>query len=206
MQMSSSDCWFFSCPCDNNVCQNTCSTLRVIQRRVRMPMTLSSSRKASLAVSKVGDTFSGPSDRLVPSVNTLTGKVGVDKKHNSFARYLARKTGQVLRGDNVYGSNGSTECGVDCCCVCKQDISNSTTGLAYIPQVGDLATQNISGGGVATGRVGQVGWTPPDLDWFTINNDDCAKPFQGGASIWITGPAGQTEEIYSFTITTTHVC
>ena len=58
-----------------------------------MPMTLSSSRKASLAVSKVGDTFSGPSDRLVPSVNTLTGKVGVDKKHNSFARYLARKTG-----------------------------------------------------------------------------------------------------------------
>ena len=114
MQMSSSDCWFFSCPCDKYVCPNPCSTLRVIQRRVRMPMTLSSSKKASLVVSKAGDTFSGPSDRLVPSVNTLTGKVGVDKKHNSFARYLARKKGPVLRRDLQF-RRGTVECGKNCC-------------------------------------------------------------------------------------------
>ena len=203
--MTSFDCWYYSCPCENNVCQNPCSTIRVIQRRVRMPMTLSSSRKASLAVSMRGDTFSGPSDRLVRSVNTLTGKVGVDKKHNSFARYLARKTGQVLRSNMVYGSKGSTECGVDCCCVCKQYISNTTTNITYPPQVGDLATQDISGE-VVIGSVGQVSWTPPNLDWLVINNNDCAKPFQHGYPILITGPAGQTEEIYSFSITATHVC
>ena len=112
--MTSFDCWHYSCPCENNVYQKPCSTIRVIQRRVRMPMTLSSSRKASLAVSRVGDTFSGPSDRLVPSVNTLTGKVGVDKKHNSFARYLARKTGPVIRRDLRY-SRGTHECGQNCC-------------------------------------------------------------------------------------------
>ena len=127
--MASFDCWHFSCPCENNVCQKPCSTIRVIQRRVRMPMTLSSSRKASLAVSKVGDTFSGPSDRLVPSVNTLTGKVGVDKKHNSFARYLARKTGPVIRRDLQY-SRGTIECGQNCCgCppCCEDSLPTGTT-------------------------------------------------------------------------------
>ena len=114
IQMTSFDCWHFSCPCENNVCQNPCSTIRVIQRRVRMPMTLSSSRKASLAVSMRGDTFSGPSDRLVRSVNTLTGKVGVDKKHNSFARYLARKTGPVIRSDLQY-TRGTIKCEENCC-------------------------------------------------------------------------------------------
>jgi len=125
--MASFDCWNFSCPCDNDVCQNSCSTLRVIQRRVRMSMTLSSSRKASLAVSKIGDTFSGPSDRLVPSVNTMTGKVGVDKKHNSFARYLARKTGPVIRRDLQF-RRGTIECGQNCCCppCCEDSLPSDT--------------------------------------------------------------------------------
>jgi len=125
--MASFDCWNFSCPCDKDVCQNPCSTLRVIQRRVRMPMTLSSSRKASLTVSKVGDTFSGPSDRLVSSVNTLTAKVGVDKKHNSFARYLARKTGPVIRRDLQF-RRGTIECGQNCCCppCCEDSLPSDT--------------------------------------------------------------------------------
>ena len=88
----------------------------------------------------------------------------------------------------------------DCCLHCDQLIDNSTTGLTYIPQVGDSATQVSSG---AAGTIISTSFTQPDLDNFTIRNNDCDILFENGNGIIITGPAGQTETIYAFTITTT---
>jgi len=83
-----------------------------------MPMNLWTSRQAAFNISGFGpnshatkhnkvaaDPFSGPSDRAHPSLNTITGKRGVDKKHNSYARYLGRKKAPILRADMQYGAN-----------------------------------------------------------------------------------------------------
>ena len=90
-----------SCPCDKNPCDPSgaaarlkCSTYARITRRVRMPMSLFLSKRSAFSISQrkmllsgstgvPKDSFSGPSDRSIPSVNPITGKVGVDKKHNS---------------------------------------------------------------------------------------------------------------------------
>ena len=109
----------------------------------------------------------------------------------------------------VTGRDGKQQCQnayrkascCDCDCICDQIIDNNTTGLSYIPQVGDKATQAFSG---ASGIVTSTSFTPPDLDGFTIKNDDCNILFIPGQDIIITGPAGQTETIYSFTITATN--
>lgn len=115
-------CFCLSCPCKGKVCPKPCSTLAVIQRRVRMPMTLYTSRQSAFNISGWGanaktgestvDPFSGPSDRPQPSINSITGKRGVDKKHNSYARYLGRRKAPVLRANMSYG-NG---CFVATCC------------------------------------------------------------------------------------------
>ena len=108
-----------TCPCEKYVCPNPCSTLKRIQRRVRMPMSLFVSRESAFSIASLaagGDTFSGPSDRNVRAVNPITGKVGVDKKKNSYARYLGRLKGPVLRKDRVFGpASNLTLCGETCC-------------------------------------------------------------------------------------------
>lgn len=116
------------CSCNKYVCQNPCSTLARIQRRVRMPMNLWTSRKAAFNISGFGanthattsnptatDPFSGPSDRATPSLNTITGKSGVDKKHNSYARYLGRKKAPILRADMQYSASGGVCVNTACC-------------------------------------------------------------------------------------------
>lgn len=70
------------------------------------------------AVQKRGGNFSfGKSNRLNYSGNK---KGGVDKKHNSYARFLARKVGGVLRQDKImndtwnYSTNKKCTAGPDC--------------------------------------------------------------------------------------------
>ena len=50
-------------------------------------------KKATKTINEFRPTFKGQSDRSIRSVNPITKKIGVDKKHNSYARYLARKKG-----------------------------------------------------------------------------------------------------------------
>lgn len=203
------------CSCTSNscrryVCPNACSTKARITRRVRMPMSLFVTRRAAYSVSPQGqDDFSGPSDRRMRSVNTLTGKVGVDKKHNSYARYLARKVGPVLRRNIQYGQSnsltGATECGYNCCCYCSQKIDNGNTGMTYIPQIGDTATQAGGVGDGATGIVIAVGFTEPDVDWFTIKANDCNNLFSEGGTITV-GVGGFTHQTDIYTVSTVTTC
>jgi len=59
-------------------------------------------KKTTLTISKEKKnlTFNGTSDRASPSINPITKKKGVDKKHGSYARYLALKKGNIIRSDN----------------------------------------------------------------------------------------------------------
>jgi hypothetical protein len=173
-------------------------------------MSLFVTRRAAYSVSPQGqDDFSGPSDRRVRSVNTLTGKVGVDKKHNSYARYLARKVGPVLRRNIQYGQSnsltGATECGYNCCCYCSQKIDSGDTGMTHQPQIGDTATQTFGGTG-ATGIVIAVGFTEPDVDWFTIKANDCNNLFTEGGTIHVGDESGIAYQTSVYTVSTVTTC
>jgi len=204
------DCVFTSGPCSRYVCPNPCSTRRIITRRVRMPMSLFTSRRSAFSIgTQREDPFSGPSDRAVPAVNPITGSVGVDKKHNSYARYLGRLKAPVLRQNMQYGTidpaTGVPECGYNCCCYCSQKIDNGNTGMSYVPQIGDIAVQTGGAGAGATGTVIAVGATPPDIDWFTIKADDCNNLFTEGGTITIAG-GSFTHQTDIYTITTVTTC
>lgn len=77
---------------------STSDIAKRINHSVRIPASLHIMNKGILSVnaSLYLPTFSGPSDQLIRSVNPLTQSVGVDKKHNSYDRYLARKKGTVV--------------------------------------------------------------------------------------------------------------
>ena len=95
--------WCSNCP--GNLCVNGSSfipssiSLR-INRQVRMPTSLYTMEKETLSVNDSSTfglpIFNGPSDKSVRSINPITRSVGVDKKHNSYDRYLARKRGTVI--------------------------------------------------------------------------------------------------------------
>lgn len=178
-----------TCPCDNDVCLNTCSTLKRITRRVRMPMSLFVSRQSAFSIGSLaagGDTFSGPSDRNVRAVNPITGKVGVDKKKNSYARYLGRLKGPVLRKNAAFAANIVTNgCGNTCCCYCSQTIKSKDTGTGvfHLLQVGDTVVQATTG---ATGTIIWVGsglGDGGDEDHFIASVKDCENnPFVDSGS------------------------
>ena len=196
-----SDCKCATCSCNQYVCPKPCSTLARIQRRVRMPMTLFTSRQSAFNISgfdsnsratsqnKVAsDPFSGPSDRASRSLNTITGKRGVDKKHNSYARYLGRRKAPILRADMEYGAAVGGCGNTICChqCECQQTIRILGSQAPGDPldnvQVGDIVTQSTgttatvtaSGVIIAIERLGS------DLDRIIVKLDDCAKLFIGG--------------------------
>ena len=99
-------CSCMSCPCKRYVCPQPCTTLSRIQQRVRMPMTLYTSRQSAFSISVKGpDLFAGPSDRYQTNGTPWGGPKGVAKKHNSYARYLGRLKGPVLRRDMRYGDS-----------------------------------------------------------------------------------------------------
>jgi len=162
-----------------------------------MPMTLFTSRQSAFNISgfdsnshaasqnpRASDPFSGPSDRASRSLNTITGKRGVDKKHNSYARYLGRRKAPILRADMEYGA-AVGGCGNHiCCCECQQTIriigSPQVQGdpLDNV-QVGDIVTQTGSG---ASGVIIAIERFGGDLDRIIVKLDDCAKLFIPGTN------------------------
>ena len=214
-----SDCKCVTCSCNQYVCPKPCSTLARIQRRVRMPMTLWTDRQAAFNISgfdsnshangqnpRASDPFSGPSDRASRSLNTITGKRGVDKKHNSYARYLGRRKAPILRADMEYGA-AVGGCGNHiCCCECQQWLRVEDTGNIALQnaQVGDIVTQ---AGSVARGVIiaierntGIAG----DLDRILVKVDDCeSNPFiTSSHQISINGTLIQA----AVTVITTDTC
>ena len=189
-----SDCSCVKCNCSQYVCPKPCSTLARIQRRVRMPMTLWTSRKSAFNISgfnsnshatgqnpRASDPFSGPSDRASRSLNTITGKRGVDKKHNSYARYLGRRKAPILRADMEYGAAVGGCGNTICCCECQQTIrikgSQATGDPLDNAQVGDIVTQSNSD---ATGVIIAIERLGGDQDRIIVKVDDCAKLFVSG--------------------------
>ena len=146
------------------------------------------------------DPFSGPSDRAHRSLNTITGKRGVDKKHNSYARYLGRRKAPILRADMQYGAAVGGCGNTICCCECQQLIRVEDTGNIALQnaQVGDIVTQNTdnyTANGVIIAIERNTG-IAGDLDRILVKVDDCAtKPFISSADgvppdthiIWING-------------------
>jgi hypothetical protein len=122
-------------------------------------------KKATQTVNIMRPTFKNTSDRFETSRNPLTNKRGVDKKHNSYARYLARKKGKTI-----------------CCCACTQLITSSDTTSSWsgTAKVGMLVSQAGTG---ATGIVVSMtfnGGLAGDIDTVTIRTNDCKFISKGG--------------------------
>ena len=163
------DCSCAPCNCNNRAPPNACSTTARIRRRVRMPMSLWVSRRSTLNISGFGpnaldannttDPFSGPSDRSRRSLNTITNKRGVDKKHNSYARYLGRKKAPVLRSNMKYSAAGKI-CSTSCC--------GSVAAPDPRPDYAIQPSSNIDGNGVITVEIKNIGGSPAGAvySWF----------------------------------------
>jgi len=215
------NCDCVSCSCKRYVCQNPCSTLARIQRRVRIPMTLYVARQSAFNISGFGvnsrgtddnpnavDSFSGPSDRAAPSFNTITGKRGVDKKHNSYARYLGRKKAPVLRADMQYGGNIGGCFGAMCCCICEQLITSLDTGNIDLQnvQVGDHVQDSTGATGVVI-VVTHGGGVAGDLSSFVARVEDCKlHPFRNGGGQLIFSPPRGGIGVHTYTVITTNTC
>jgi hypothetical protein len=122
-----------------------------INRQVRMSGSLQIFKKKAAAVSRmVGQSafpshlsqVGGPGD-LISSIN-LKKKSGVDKKHGSYARFLARKTGGVLRAEQmdavrqktayIHQPRNRTGTGVSC--------GGGLTTTKYFCALGDICCKN----------------------------------------------------------------
>ena len=213
-----SDCSCVTCNCNKYVCPKPCSTLARIQRRVRMPMTLWTSRKSAFNISgfdsnshatgqnpRASDPFSGPSDRASRSLNTITGKRGVDKKHNSYARYLGRRKAPILRADMEYGA-AVGGCGNHiCCCECQQWLRVEDTGNIALQnsQVGDIVTQGDSSARGVIIAIERNTGIAGDLDRILVKVDDCANhPFEPNKLLKINGQS----TFLPTTVITTDTC
>ena len=212
------DCSCAPCNCNNRPCQNACSTLARIERRVRMPMTLFTSRQSAFNISgfdsnshaasqnpRASDPFSGPSDRASRSLNTITGKRGVDKKHNSYARYLGRRKAPILRADMEYGA-AVGGCGNHiCCCECQQWLRVEDTGNIALQnvQVGDIVTQDESSASGVIIAIERNTGIAGDLDRILVKVDDCANyPFEPKETLNINGQS----TFLPTTVITTDTC
>ena len=161
-----------------------------------MPMTLWTDRQAAFNISgfdsnshangqnpRASDPFSGPSDRASRSLNTITGKRGVDKKHNSYARYLGRRKAPILRADMEYGA-AVGGCGNHiCCCECQQTIrikgSQQTGDPLDNAQVGDIVTQSVAWPShyTASGVIIAIERLGGDQDRIIVKVNDCTELF-----------------------------
>jgi len=190
--------WCTNCngrPCINGPNGETSFSISDESKRIKKSVRLSSSlhlmKKATQTINIMRPTFKNTSDRFQTSRNPITNKRGVDKKHNSYARYLARKKGKTI-----------------CCCACTQLIRNNSTGIfTYAPKVGDQAQQDN------TGAVGIVvsfttgGGMANDIDTVTIRANGCENLFiqdAGGIVFWGPGTLAATMDV--FTVLTTSNC
>jgi hypothetical protein len=157
--------WCTNCngrPCINGPNGETSFSISDESKRINKLVRLSSSlhlmKKATQTINIMRPTFKNTSDRFQTSRNPITNKRGVDKKHNSYARYLARKKGKTI-----------------CCCACTQIITQGGTGVSWptnIP-IGSAAIQVSTG---ATGVVVAIttgGGMLGDIDTITIRSNDC---------------------------------
>jgi len=153
-------------------------------------------KKATQTVNEMRPTFQNQSDRAQRSVNPITKKRGVDKKHNSYARYLARKKGKII-----------------CCCACTQLITQGYTGVSWPTNIplGSYAIQASTG---ATGIVVAIttgGGLLGDIDTITIRSSNC-KFIAGatnGNNIVIGGASGGGQGgniLEGFNVTTISNC
>ncbi len=176
--------WCTNCngkPCINGPNGETSFRISELAKRINKTVRSSSSmhlmKKATHTINEFRPTFQGQSDRSIRSVNPITKKVGVDKKHNSYARYLARKKGKTI-----------------CCCVCTQLITKSGTGLAWPTTIPINAVVSQA----ATGAIGFVGafttggGTAGDIDTITIRSDNCkfVEKIASGYDLVIQGATG----------------
>jgi len=117
-------------------------------------------QKATQTVNALRPTFKTQSDRFQTSRNPITNKRGVDKKHNSYARYLARKKGKTI-----------------CCCACTQLVTR--TGVVVwphtIPIGAEILVPNNPGG---KGVVVVVNKSGGAIDSIIIRSENCLRPFK----------------------------
>lgn len=99
----------------------------------RTPASIRTMKTTVRTVNAYRPVFDNSSDRRTRSLNPITKKRGVDLKHNSYARFLARKKGKTI-----------------CCCVCTQTLTNQDTGLDGLLNVGDKIKQ------ITTGVTGEI--------------------------------------------------
>ena len=176
--------WCTNCngkPCIQGLNGLTSFRTSELSKRINKTTRTSSSmylmKKSTQTINEFRPTFQGQSDRSIRSVNPITKKVGVDKKHNSYARYLARKKGKTI-----------------CCCVCTQLITKSGTGLAWPTTIPINAVVSQA----ATGAIGFVvafttgGGTAGDIDTITIRSDNCkfVEKIASGYDLVIQGATG----------------
>ena len=192
--------WCTNCngkPCIQGLNGLTSFRTSELSKRINKTTRTSSSmhlmKKATLTINELRPTFQGQSDRNIRSVNPITKKVGVDKKHNSYARYLARKKGKTI-----------------CCCTCTQLIKSSDTGSSWsgVAKVGMTVKQDDT---LATGVVIAMtfnGGLAGDIDTVTIRSNDCK--FEEGTLKTLHFFKGNTEigtlDGASITVTTLDTC
>ena len=134
-----------------------------INNSVRLSSSLHLMQKATQTVNALRPTFKTQSDRFQTSRNPITNKRGVDKKHNSYARYLARKKGKTI-----------------CCCACTQLVTRTAGVVATlwphtIPIGAEILVPNNPGG---KGVVVVVNKSGGAIDSIIIRSENCLRPFK----------------------------
>ena len=128
-----------------------------INNSVRLHSSLHLMEKATQTVNGLRPTFKTQSDRLYSS--------GVSKKHNSYARYLARKKGKTI-----------------CCCACTQLVTR-TAGIAASAWPDTIPIgASIIGQGSVPGVVVAVNKTEGIINSFIIRSKYCITPLTITAS------------------------
>jgi hypothetical protein len=131
-----------------------------INNSVRLHSSLHLMEKATQTVNGLRPTFKTQSDRFYSK--------GVDKKHNSYARYLARKKGKTI-----------------CCCACTQLVTRvaGITASSW-PDIIPIGA-SIFGAGERQGIVIAVNKTNGEIKSFIIRSKYCITPYPTSPpSIW----------------------
>jgi len=145
--------------------------------------------KATQTVNGLRPTFKTQSDRFYSK--------GVDKKHNSYARYLARKKGKTI-----------------CCCACTQLVTR-TAGIAASSWPDTIPIgATIFGDGERQGIVVAVNKSSGKIISITIRSKYCLNPYYAfGVTPYFRIPAASGDPTYTanpvllgLTIKTINIC
>ena len=152
-----------------------------INNSVRLHSSLHLMKKSTQTINALRPTFKNQSDRFNSS--------GVDKKHNSYARYLGRKKGKTI-----------------CCCTCTQ----------LVTPVGSHWPTNIPIGATIFGNEGQgivvaINKSFGKINSITIRSKYCLKPYYLGTIPYFRIPAASdypspNHILLGLTIKTINIC